>query len=43
MGLTGRARVWGWTGLVFGLLSLGPLLQINGRYRFSLDGMLPKG
>jgi hypothetical protein len=39
----GRARVWVWTALIFGVLSLGPLLQINGRYRFSLDGMLPEG
>jgi hypothetical protein len=39
----GRARVWIWTALVFGLLALGPLLQINGRYRFSLDSLLPEG
>jgi hypothetical protein len=39
----GRARAWVWTALVFGVLALGPLLQINGRYRFSLDGMLPEG
>ena len=29
--------------MIFGVLALGPLLQINGRYRFSLDGMLPEG
>ena len=29
--------------LVFALLALGPLLQINGRYRFSLDNLLPEG
>ena len=29
--------------LVFGVLALGPLLQISGRYRFSLDNMLPEG
>ena len=25
------------------MLALGPLLQINGRYRFSLDNLLPEG
>ncbi len=35
-----RGRAWRWTALLFGLLCLGPLLQINGRYRFSLDGLL---
>jgi len=42
---TGRKRLkaWSWTALVFGVLILGPLLQINGRYRFSLDNMLPDG
>jgi hypothetical protein len=39
----GRARAWIWAALVFGLLALGPLLQINGRYRFSLDSLLPEG
>jgi hypothetical protein len=38
-----QARAWAWTGLVFGLLCLGPLLQIHGRYRFSLDNLLPEG
>jgi hypothetical protein len=28
---------------LFGLLVLGPVLQINGRYRFSLDNLLPDG
>jgi hypothetical protein len=37
------ASVWGWTALVFGVLALGPLLQINGRYLFSLDNLLPGG
>ncbi|MBU6348953.1 MAG: hypothetical protein KGS73_02230 [Chloroflexi bacterium] len=32
-------RLWVWTSLVFGVLTLGPLLQINGRYRFDLDGL----
>jgi hypothetical protein len=36
-------KAWIWTALVFGLLALGPLLQISGRYRFSLDGLLPEG
>ncbi len=39
----GRLRAWVWSALVFGVLSLGPLLQINGRYRFSLDNLLPEG
>ena len=34
-----RARIWGWTTLVFGVLSLGPLLQIAGRHEFDLDGI----
>ena len=38
-----RLAAWGGTALVFGVLALGPLLQINGRYRFSLDGLLPEG
>jgi hypothetical protein len=39
----GRRWPWVWTAIVFGVLALGPLLQINGRYRFSLDGLLPDG
>lgn len=35
----GRVMIWGWTALIFGLFSLGPFLQINGRYRFDLDGV----
>ncbi|MGC8782670.1 MAG: hypothetical protein ACP5UQ_17550, partial [Anaerolineae bacterium] len=38
-----RVAVWFWTALAFGVLVLGPLLQINGRYRFSLDNLLPEG
>lgn len=34
-----KVKIWGWTALVFGVLTLGPLLQINGRYRFDLDGL----
>lgn len=34
---------WLWAALVFGVLALGPLLQVNGRYRFALDGLLPEG
>jgi hypothetical protein len=42
---TGRRTLkpWIWTAVVFGVLALGPLLQIGGRYRFSLDNMLPEG
>ncbi len=41
----GRRRVAAWAGsaLVFGILALGPLLQVNGRFRFNLDGLLPEG
>ena len=43
--ITARRRLaaWIWTALVFGILALGPLLQIAGRYRFSLDNLLPEG
>ncbi|HXF62569.1 MAG TPA: interleukin-like EMT inducer domain-containing protein [Caldilineaceae bacterium] len=34
-----RVRIWAWTVLLFGLFCLGPFLQINGRYRFDLDGV----
>ena len=42
---TGRRSLkpWIWNAIVFGVLALGPLLQIGGRYRFSLDNMLPEG
>ncbi len=38
-----RLRAWLWTALIFGVLSLGPLLQIGGRYLFSFDGLLTGG
>ena len=38
-----RLRAWIWAAVVFGVLSLGPLLQIGGRYLFSFDGLLPGG
>ena len=34
-----RLRIWWWTALTFGLFTLGPFLQINGQYRFNLDGV----
>lgn len=34
-----RVRIWAWTALTFGLFALGPFLQINGQYRFDLDGV----
>ncbi|MBP7964235.1 MAG: hypothetical protein KA003_19790 [Caldilineaceae bacterium] len=34
-----RVRIWVWTTLVFGLFTLGPFLQIDGNYRFDLDGV----
>jgi len=44
-GWAGRRHLkgWIWSALIFGVLCLGPLLQINGRYRFSLDNLLPEG
>lgn len=38
-----RTAIWSWTALTFGVLALGPLLQVAGRYRFSLDELLPEG
>ncbi len=35
-----RVRIWAWGALLFALLTLGPLLQINGRYLFSFDNLL---
>ncbi len=35
-----QGRPWRWTALLFGFFCLGPLLQINGRYEFSLDRLL---
>jgi hypothetical protein len=34
-----RVALWTWTSVLFGLFTLGPFLQINGRYRFDLDGV----
>ena len=34
-----RVRIWIWTAVIFGIFTLGPFLQINGRYRFDLDGV----
>ena len=34
-----RVRVWTWTAVTFGLFTLGPFLQIDGEYRFDLDGV----
>jgi len=34
-----RVRIWAWTSILFGLFTLGPFLQINGQYRFNLDGV----
>ncbi|NOZ28175.1 MAG: hypothetical protein GXP39_09015 [Chloroflexi bacterium] len=35
-----RGRPWRWVAVLFGAFCLGPLLQINGRYEFSLDRLL---
>ncbi len=34
-----KLAVWIWTSVLFGLFTLGPLLQINGRTTFDLDGL----
>lgn len=34
-----EGRVWLWSAFIFTLLSLGPLLTINGQNRFNLDGL----
>lgn len=34
-----RVRLWIWTAAIFGIFTLGPFLQINGQYRFDLDGV----
>lgn len=34
-----RIQIWVWTTFIFGLLTLGPFLQINGRFHFDLDGV----
>lgn len=34
-----QVALWTWTSVIFGLFTLGPFLQINGRYRFDLDGV----
>ena len=34
-----RVRLWVWTAVLFGLFTLGPFLQIDGEYRFDLDGI----
>ena len=34
-----RVSIWIWTTLIFGIFTLGPFLQINGQYRFDLDGI----
>lgn len=35
-----RVRAWVWSAALFALFSLGPLLQINGRFLFPLDDLL---
>ncbi len=34
-----RIAIWLWTSVIFGIFTLGPFLQINGRYQFDLDGV----
>jgi hypothetical protein len=34
-----KVAVWIWTSVIFAIFTLGPFLQINGRYRFDLDGV----
>jgi hypothetical protein len=35
-----QARAWAWSALVFAVFTLGPLLQIKGRFLFPLDNLL---
>jgi hypothetical protein len=35
-----QARVWAWSALIFAVFTLGPLLQIRGRFLFPLDNLL---
>jgi len=35
-----QARAWAWSAVIFALFTLGPLLQISGRFLFPLDGLL---
>lgn len=34
-----EARPWVWTAVVFAVLALGPVLQVNGRWQFDMDGI----
>ena len=34
-----RVSLWIWTTVIFGIFTLGPFLQINGQYRYNLDGI----
>ncbi len=35
-----QVRAWVWTAIIFAMFTLGPLLQINGRFLFPLDNLL---
>jgi hypothetical protein len=35
-----QARAWAWSALIFAVFTLGPLLQIRGRFLFPLDNLL---
>ncbi len=35
-----QARAWVWSAVVFAVFTLGPLLQVNGRFLFSFDNLL---
>lgn len=39
LGYGRQLAIWLWTSLIFGFFTLGPFLQINGRYQFDLDGI----
>ena len=34
-----KVAVWIWTSILFGIFTLGPLLQVNGQYLFDFDGL----
>jgi hypothetical protein len=40
LGTWKQARAWAWSTVIFAVFTLGPLLQINGRFLFPLDNLL---
>ncbi len=40
LGAWKQARAWAWSAAIFAVFTLGPLLQINGRFLFPVDNLL---